>query len=56
MEHSAQPVVDDRVMEFVIFAIESAAQKMDIPAPALYNRLERKERISSDNHERCIHH
>lgn len=41
MEHSAQPVVDDRVMEFVIFAIESAAQKMDIPAPALYNRLEK---------------
>lgn len=41
MEHSSQPVVDDRVMEFVIFAIESAAQKMGIPAPVLYNRLER---------------
>lgn len=41
MEHSAQPVVDDRIMEFVIFAIESAAQKMDISAPALYNRLEK---------------
>lgn len=41
MEHSSQPVVDDRVMEFVIFAIESAAQKMGIPAPGLYNRLEK---------------
>lgn len=41
MEHSAQLVVDDKVMEFVIFAIESAAQKMDISAPALYNRLEK---------------
>lgn len=41
MEHSAQPIVEDRVMEFVIFAIESAAQKMDISAPALHNRLEK---------------
>ncbi|WP_410318419.1 DUF3791 domain-containing protein, partial [Klebsiella pneumoniae] len=28
-------------MEFVIFAIESAAQKLGIPAPTLYNRLEK---------------
>lgn len=41
MEHSSQPVVDDRIMEFVIFAIESAAQKMGISAPVLYNRLEK---------------
>ena len=30
-----------KVMEFVIFAIESAAQKLGIPAPTLYNRLEK---------------
>lgn len=35
------PVVDGKVMEFVIFAIESAAQKLGIPAPTLYNRLEK---------------
>ena len=42
MLHSSQsaPVVDGKVMEFVIFAIESAAQKLGIPAPTLYNRLE----------------
>lgn len=41
--HSSQsaPVVDGKVMEFVIFAIESAAQKLGIPAPTLYNRLEK---------------
>ena len=35
MLHSSQsaPVVDGKVMEFVIFAIESAAQKLGIPAP-----------------------
>ena len=40
MLHSSQsaPVVDGKVMEFVIFAIESAAQKLGIPAPTLYNR------------------
>lgn len=39
MLHSSQsaPVVDGKVMEFVIFAIESAAQKLGVPAPALYN-------------------
>ena len=38
MLHSSQsaPVVDGKVMEFVIFAIESAAQKLGIPAPTLY--------------------
>ncbi len=43
MLHSSQsaPVVDGKVMEFVIFAIESAARKLDIPAPNLYNRLEK---------------
>lgn len=43
MLHSSQsaPVVDGKVMEFVIFAIESAAQKLGIPAPTLYNRLEK---------------
>lgn len=41
MIHSNQPVVDAKVMEFVIFAIESAAQKMSIPAPVLYSRLEK---------------
>lgn len=39
MIDSTQPIVDDKVIEFVIFAIESAAQKMGIPAPELYNRL-----------------
>ena len=41
MLHSSQsaPVVDGKVMEFVIFAIESAARKLGIPA--LYNRLEK---------------
>ncbi|WP_373156889.1 DUF3791 domain-containing protein [Bacteroides cellulosilyticus] len=43
MLHSSQSasVVDSKVMEFVIFAIESAAQKLGIPAPTLYNRLEK---------------
>lgn len=43
MLHSSQsaPVVDGKVMEFVIFAIESAARKLGIPAPTLYNRLEK---------------
>lgn len=41
MEHSAQLVVDDKVMEFVIFAIESAAQNKNISATVLYNRLEK---------------
>lgn len=40
MIHSTQSVVDGKVMEFVIFAIESAAQKMGISAPVLYKRLE----------------
>ena len=40
MLHSNQsaPVIDGKVMEFVIFAIESAARKLGVPAPALYNR------------------
>ncbi|WP_304959916.1 DUF3791 domain-containing protein, partial [uncultured Parabacteroides sp.] len=33
-------------MEFVIFAIESAAQKMNIPAPDLYKRLENVDLIN----------
>lgn len=37
---------DNRIMEFVVFAIESAAQKTGIPAPALYNRLEKVDLIS----------
>lgn len=43
MLHSSQsvPVVDGKVMAFVIFAIESAARKLGIPAPDLYNRLEK---------------
>lgn len=41
MIHSTQPVIDSKIIEFVIFAIESAAQKMNIPAPVLYNRLEK---------------
>ena len=43
MLHSNQsaPVIDGKVMEFVIFAIESAARKLGVPAPALYNRLEK---------------
>lgn len=41
MIYSSQPDVDDKVMEFVIFAIESTAQKMGIAAPVLYNRLEK---------------
>lgn len=45
MMHSTQFVVDDKIMEFVIFAIESAAQKMGIPAPSLYNRLEKLDLI-----------
>ena len=42
MLHSSQsaPVVDGKVMEFVIFAIESAAQKLGIPAHTIYNCLE----------------
>ncbi|MCD8135031.1 MAG: DUF3791 domain-containing protein [Parabacteroides gordonii] len=38
--HISRPV-DDKIMEFVVFAIESAAQKTGIPAPSLYNRLEK---------------
>lgn len=37
---------DNRIMEFVVFAIESAAQKTGIPAPTLYNRLEKVDLIS----------
>jgi len=33
--------INTKIMEFVIFAIECAAQKMRIPAPILYNRLEK---------------
>lgn len=32
--------IDDKFMEFVVFAIESATQKTGIPATVLYNRLE----------------
>lgn len=45
MTYSTQFVVNDKIMEFVIFAIESAAQKMGIPAPVLYNRLEKQNLI-----------
>lgn len=38
--------IDNRIMEFVVFAIESAAQKTGIPAPTLYNRLEKVDLIS----------
>lgn len=38
--------VDDKIMEFVVFAIESAAQKTGVPAPILYNRLEKVDLIS----------
>ena len=38
--------IDDKLMEFVVFAIESAAQKTGIPAPVLYNRLEKVNLIS----------
>lgn len=41
MIYSSQPVVDEKVMEFVIFAIESTAQKIGISASMLYNRLEK---------------
>ncbi len=40
------PTVDGKIMEFVIFAIESAAQKMNIPAPDLYKRLENVDLIN----------
>ena len=33
--------IDDKLMEFVVFAIECAAQKTGIPAPVLYNRLDK---------------
>lgn len=38
--------IDYYIMEFVVFAIESAAQKTGIPAPTLYNRLEKVDLIS----------
>ena len=49
MLHSSQsaPVVDGKVMEFVIFAIESAAQKLGIPAPTLYNPFGKTESYPS---------
>lgn len=37
---------DGKIMEFVVFAIESAAQKAGIPAPILYNRLEKVDLIT----------
>ena len=43
--HIARPD-DEKIMEFVVFAIESAAQKTGIPAPILYNRLEKVNLIS----------
>lgn len=43
--YTSQPI-NDRVMEFVVFAIESAAQKTGIPAPELYNRLEKVDLIT----------
>lgn len=41
MIYSSQSMTDGKVMEFVIFAIESAAQKIGVSAPELYNRLEK---------------
>ena len=38
--------IDDKLMEFVVFAIECAAQKTGIPAPVLYNRLEKVDLIT----------
>ena len=38
--------IDNKIMEFVIFAIECAAQKTGVPAPTLYNRLEKVDLIS----------
>lgn len=43
--HISRPI-DYYIMEFVVFAIESAAQKTGIPAPTLYNRLEKVDLIS----------
>lgn len=43
--HNSRPI-DYYIMEFVVFAIESAAQKTGIPAPTLYNRLEKVDLIS----------
>ncbi|MCS2891940.1 DUF3791 domain-containing protein [Parabacteroides sp. AF14-59] len=43
--HISRPI-DHKIMEFVVFAIESAAQKTGIPAPTLYNRLEKVNLIS----------
>ncbi|MBP3517674.1 MAG: DUF3791 domain-containing protein [Parabacteroides sp.] len=43
--YTSRPI-NDRVMEFVVFAIESAAQKTGIPAPELYNRLEKVDLIT----------
>lgn len=40
-------VAEADVMEFVVFAIESAAQQMGIPAPDLYNRLEKQHLIQN---------
>lgn len=43
--YTSRPI-NGRVMEFVVFAIESAAQKTGIPAPELYNRLEKVDLIT----------
>lgn len=44
-ESAISPELENNIMEFVVFAIESAAQKMNIPAPQLYNRLEKLDLI-----------
>lgn len=43
--HISRPI-DNKIMEFVVFAIESAAQKTGIPAPTIHNRLEKVDLIS----------
>lgn len=42
-----QPIITDDVMQFIVFAIESAAEKSGIASPELYNRLQRLGLIDS---------
>lgn len=34
-------IITNDIMQFIVFAIESAAEKSNIPSPEIYNRLQR---------------
>lgn len=41
MPTTTHTTVTDDIMQFVVFAIEAAAQKMQRPSPEIHNRLRR---------------